>query len=52
MGFSTCFVNTESVARFRTIETNDTGKTDTKDPRVIRTLGKLGKVITHRILDE
>jgi transposase len=52
MGFSTCFVNTESVARFRMIETNDTGKTDTKDPRVIRTLGKLGKVITHRILDE
>ena len=31
MGFS-CFVNTESVARFRMIETNDTGKTDTKDP--------------------
>jgi transposase len=52
MGFSTCFVNTESVARFRMIETNDTGKTDTKDPRVIRTLGKLGKVITHQILDE
>jgi transposase len=52
MGFSTCFVNTETVARFRVIETNDTGKTDTKDPRVIRTLGKLGKVITHRILSE
>lgn len=52
MGFSTCFVNTESVARFRMIETNDANKTDTKDPRVIRTLGKLGKVITHRILDE
>ena len=52
MGFSTCFVSAESVAKFRMIETNDTGKTDTKDPRVIRTLGKLGKVITHRILNE
>jgi transposase len=52
MGFSTCFVNTESVARFRMIETNDTGKTDTKDPGVIGSLGKLGKVITHRTLNE
>jgi hypothetical protein len=51
MGFLTCFVNTESV-RFRMIETNDTGKTDIKDTRVIRPLGRLGKVITHRILDE
>jgi transposase len=41
MGFFTCFVNAESVAKFRVIETNDTGKTDTKDPRVIRTLGQL-----------
>jgi len=52
MGFFTCFVNAESVAKFRVIETNDTGKTDTKDPRVIRTLGQLDKVITHRIIDE
>lgn len=52
MGFFTCFVNAESVAKFRVIETNDTGKTDTKDPRVIRTLGQLNKVITHRIIGE
>ena len=32
MGFLTCFVNAESVAKFRVVETNDTGKTDTKDP--------------------
>ena len=51
MGFLTCFVNTESVAKFRVIETNDTGKTDIKDPRVIRTLGKLEKTIRHRHLD-
>lgn len=52
LGFFTCFVNAESVAKFRVIETNDTGKTDTKDPRVIRTLGQLNKVITHRIIGE
>ena len=51
MGFLTCFVNTESVAKFRVIETNDTGKTDIKDPRVIRTLGQLNKTIIHRHLD-
>lgn len=51
MGFLTCFVNAESVAKFRMVETNDNGKTDTKDPRVIRTLGQLNKTIRHRILD-
>ena len=51
MGFLTCFVNTESVAKFRVIETNDTGKTDIKDPRVIRTLGQLDKTLKHRHLD-
>jgi transposase len=51
MGFLTCLVNTESVAKFRVIETNDTGKTDIKDPRVIRTLGQLEKTIRHRHLD-
>jgi transposase len=52
MGFETCFVNGESVAKFRVIETNDTGKTDTKDPRVIRTLGRLNKVIADRTITE
>jgi transposase len=52
MGFSTGLVNAESVAKFRVIETNDTGKTDTKDPRVIRTLGRLDKVITDRMIGE
>ena len=52
MGFLTCYVNAESVSKFRVVETNDNGKTDTKDPRVIRTLGQLGKVIKHRMLDE
>ena len=52
MGFLTCFVNAESVAKFRVVETNDNGKTDTKDPRVIRTLGQLNKTIRHRMLDD
>lgn len=52
MGFLTCFVNAESVVKFRVIETNDTGKTDTKDPRVIRTLAELNKVIQHRMIGE
>ena len=51
MGFLTCFVNAESVAKFRVVETNDNGKTDTKDPRVIRTLGQLNKTIRHRMID-
>jgi hypothetical protein len=34
------------------VESNDTGKTDQKDPRVIHTLARLGKVIKHRMLNE
>ncbi len=52
MGFLTCFVNAESVSKFRQVETNDNGKTDTKDPKVIRTLGQLNKTMKHRILDD
>ena len=52
LGFLTCFVNAEAVAKFRVIESNDNGKTDTKDPRVIQTLGRLDKVMKHRLLGE
>lgn len=52
LGCFTNYVNAESVSKFRIVETNDTGKTDIKDPRVIRTLGKLGKVIKHRMVGE
>ena len=45
LGFMTCYVNAESVAKFRLIETNDMNKTDTKDPRVISSLGKLNKTL-------
>jgi transposase len=51
-GHLTCLGNAESVYKFRVVETNDTGKTDTKDPKVIATLGQLNKVIRHRMLNE
>ena len=52
LGFLTCYVNAESVAKFRMIETNDMNKTDTKDPRVISSLGKLNKTLRFRLLGE
>jgi len=52
LGFFTCYVNAESVAKFRLVESNDNNKTDKKDPRVIGTLGKLNKVIKYRLLGE
>ncbi len=51
-GCLTCYVNAESVKKFRVVETNDTGKTDIKDPRVISTLASLDKVIKHRMIGE
>ena len=52
LGFLTCYVNAEAVSKFRVVETNDTGKTDKKDPRVIGTLGRLNKVLRFRLLNE
>ena len=52
LGHLTAYVNAENVAKFRVVESNDNNKTDTKDPRVLRTLGKLGKTIKHRILPD
>jgi transposase len=52
LGLHTAWVSGEAVAKMRVVESNDTGKTDQKDPRVIHTLGRLGKTLTHRILPE
>jgi transposase len=52
LGFLTNYVNAESVAKFRVVESNDGNKTDKKDPRVIGTLGKLNKVIQFRMIGE
>lgn len=52
LGFFSNYVNAESVAKFRIVESNDSNKTDRKDPRVINTLGKLNKVIRFRMIGE
>jgi hypothetical protein len=52
LGFFTNYVNAESVAKFRIVESNDSNKTDKKDPRVISTLGKLDKVVKFRMIGE
>lgn len=48
MGITTSLVNTESVSKLKVVESNDSGKTDQKDPRIIFTLARLGKTLTHR----
>jgi len=52
LGFMTAYVNTENVKKYRQIETNDDGKTDTKDPRGIGSLADQERVIQIRDLDE
>jgi len=50
LGHLTAYVNGEAVARFRVVETNDNGKTDIKDPHIIRTLARLNKTLRVRDL--
>jgi len=52
LGLQTAWVSAEAVAKMRVVESNDTGKTDRKDPRVIYSLASLGKTLRHRELDE
>ncbi len=52
LDLETAYVSAEAVAKMRVIETNDSGKTDIKDPRVIHSLATIGKTIQHRLLDE
>jgi len=52
LGLETAWVSGEAVAKMRVIETNDTGKTDIKDPHVIHTLAAIGKTLLHRVLAE
>ena len=51
LGCRTAYVNTENVSKFRQIETNDDGKTDTKDPHVIASLAEMNRVLRIRDLD-
>ena len=50
LGHTTAYVSGESVSKFKVVESNDTGKTDRKDPRIIFLLAKNGKVLTYREL--
>ncbi len=52
LGFQTAYVSPEAVSKMRVIETNDSGKTDIKDPNVIYSLAILGKTLRHRSLSE
>ena len=52
LGCRTALVNPEHVCRLKHVESNDTGKTDTKDPRVIDLVARLGKTQRHRQLPE
>ena len=52
LGHLTAYVNGEAVAKFRVVETNDDGKTDLKDPHIIKTLARLHKTLRHRDLPE
>lgn len=49
-GCLTSYVSGESVHKMKVVESNDTGKSDHKDPRVILLLARLGKVLTYREL--
>lgn len=50
LGHQTALVNPESVHKFKVVESNDSGKTDHKDPRVINLLAKYGKTLIDRDL--
>lgn len=52
MGLDTAWVSGEAVSKMRAIETNDSGKTDIKDPHVIHTLASIGKTLMYRRYDE
>lgn len=51
LGHTTAYVSGESVHKYQVIESNDTGKTDPKDARVIFLLAKMQKTLVHRQLE-
>lgn len=52
LGHKTALVSPEHVAGLKKVESNDTGKTDHKDPRVMHLVARLGKAQRHRHLPE
>ncbi len=49
-GCATALVSGEAVSQLRVVESNDTGKSDRKDPRTILLLVKWRKLLTDRVL--
>ena len=49
-GHSTEYVSGEAVNRCKSVESNDSGKTDQKDPGIIHTLASQGRTLTSREL--
>ena len=52
LGLEAAWVSGEAVAKMRVVESNDSGKTDIKDPRVIHLVARMGKTLKYRELDE
>jgi len=52
LGHKTGLISPEHVSKLSAVESNDTGKTDHKDPRVMHLIARLGKVQTARHLPE
>lgn len=52
MGALTAYVSSEATAKAKVITSNDTGKSDAKDARVIADLVALGRTLDHRLLDD
>ena len=52
LGHETGLISPEHVSKLKTVESNDTGKTDHKDPRVMHLIARLGKTQTDRHLPE
>ena len=52
LGLEVAWVSGEAVAKMRVVESNDSGKTDIKDPRVIHLVARIGKTLEYRELDE
>ena len=51
-GHKTAYVSGESVHKLKVLENNDSGKTDTKDPRVILMIAKMDKTLKYRPLED
>lgn len=52
LGHRTALISPEHVAGLKAVESNDTGKTDFKDPRVMHLVARLGKAQRHRQLPQ